>query len=333
MFRHVIAPARFFSQVPNEIIRHPRLSSDAVRLLAWQLSLPDGADEALSKSARRAGIKRTAFQKAKRLLLGEGYLHEWRRQGEGGRWQTVQLVSNVALTPEEARAAWQGDNGPSPAATSPAAGEPAGRSVGRQPRRKTGKKTSHPPVLPVADALVADDADDADDPPTEHTPAAAEAEALLLSLPRTEPRLTPMTRRKAAKWAPLAARWLDRGLSYEQIRETLISGLDTARSPLGVLLWRLKNCLPEVQSPPPPPTAAPRVAGMRECTGRGHAYPRLFAPRADEPECRVCSADGDGIGDGESGPPPRAEGPGFRAYLSARRGEVPTPVPAPADSA
>jgi hypothetical protein len=314
MFRHVIAPARFFSQLPNEIIRHPRLSSDAVRLLAWQLSLPEGADEPLSKSARRAGIKRIAFQKAKRLLLAEGYLHEWRRQGDGGRWQTVQLVSNVALTPEEARAAWQGENGPSPATTSPAAGEPATRPVGSQPRKNTTEKTSHPPASdPVSDPP----------PATPPAPVEVQAEALLLSLSRDEPRLRPMTPRKAAKWAPLAARWLDQGLSHEEIRATLTSDLDTARSPLGVLLWRLKHALPEVVPALPAP-AAPRVAQMRECTGREHAHPRLFMPRADEPECGACAD-----GHMSSGPPPRTgEGPGFRAYLRARHGSARVPTPA-----
>jgi hypothetical protein len=104
MLRHAIAPARFFTQVPNDIIRHPRLSSDAVRLLTWQLSLPEGADEALSRTAARAGIGKCAFLRAKGELKAEGYLHEWREQGVRGLWSTVQLVSNVPLTGEEAAA-------------------------------------------------------------------------------------------------------------------------------------------------------------------------------------------------------------------------------------
>ena len=56
MLRHVIAPSRFYSQLPNDILRHPRLSAAAVRLLAWQLSLPLDAKESLSRTAERARI-------------------------------------------------------------------------------------------------------------------------------------------------------------------------------------------------------------------------------------------------------------------------------------
>ncbi|MFJ9612638.1 hypothetical protein [Streptomyces noursei] len=113
--------------MPNEIIRHPRLSSDAVRLLTWQLSLPEGTDEPLSVTAKRAGIKKTAFIRAKRELSAEGYLHEWRRQGPAGRWSTVQLVSNVPLGAAEAAEARDGR----PADGIPAVGEPMGQTVGR----------------------------------------------------------------------------------------------------------------------------------------------------------------------------------------------------------
>ncbi|MGH3312766.1 MAG: hypothetical protein ACRDP3_19660 [Streptomyces sp.] len=328
MFRHVIAPARFFSRVPNEIIRHPRLSSDSVRLLAWQLSLPDGADEPLSKSARRAGIKRTAYQNAKRQLIAEGYLHEWRRQGEGGHWRTHQLISNVALTAEEARAAWnpqytpatptpttltapapttsaptaQAPTTPAPAATSPTIGQPTGRSRGsQQPRKNTREKTPHPPASPLI---------------------LAEAEALLLSLGRTEPRLA-MSARKAARWAPFAAQWFARDVPPTQIREVLIQGLGTARSPLGALRWRLEHSVPDAPTAPAPPPTTPRVALMRECEGGGHDRPRLFSPSADETECPGC------LSVAEAGPPrPRTEGPGFRAYLATRARTAKVPATA-----
>ncbi|MBP2403991.1 hypothetical protein SNS2_2257 [Streptomyces netropsis] len=52
MLRHVIAPERFFTQVSNEIIRHPRLSANAVRLLMWQLSLPESVDGPQWEEAR-----------------------------------------------------------------------------------------------------------------------------------------------------------------------------------------------------------------------------------------------------------------------------------------
>ncbi|AXK32963.1 hypothetical protein DVA86_10170 [Streptomyces armeniacus] len=313
MFRHVTAPARYFSQLPNEIIRHPRLTSDAVRLLAWQLSLPGGANEPLSRTAARAGIGKTAFQRAKRQLLDEGYLHEWRRQGERGRWRTVQLISNVVVSAADARALWDGGivTAPKPtqkatpapvppavpaaqppAAALPAAGPPTGQAVGRQPRTNTTEYTPHPP-------------DDAS--------RLAEAEALLRSLGSHEPRLV-MPARKARAWAPLAAEWLASCLSPELIRQTLTHGLDKARSPLGALRWRLEHALPEQSYGPPPPqprAPEPRIARMRECTG-AHTQPRLFAPSsADDELCPGCRDTP------TAAAPP---GPGLRAFRTARAG-------------
>lgn len=142
MLRHAIAPARFFSQVPNEIIRHPRLGSDAVRLLLWQLSLAPGADEPLSESARRAGVKKSGFQRAKEELKAEGFLHEWREQKVRGRWGTVQLVSNVPLTAEEAVLV---RDGVPPTDVPPAVGQPTRRVVGRYPEQTDQDNTPNLP--------------------------------------------------------------------------------------------------------------------------------------------------------------------------------------------
>ncbi|MEV5137165.1 hypothetical protein AB0K71_10890 [Streptomyces syringium] len=142
MLRHVSPPTRFFTQVSNEIIRHPRLSAAAVRLLTWQLSLPDGADEALGVTAERAGIKKTAFTQAKRELVAEGYLHEWSEQVEKGQWVTVQLISNVPLTAEEATA--ERNPGASPTAAEPTVGEPTPRSVGRSQEETCRGDHRHP---------------------------------------------------------------------------------------------------------------------------------------------------------------------------------------------
>lgn len=155
MYRHAIPPARFFSQMPNEIIRHPRLSSYAVRLLLWQPSLPDSANEPLYESAQRAWIKKAAFNRAKRELLAEGYLHEWRRQDGSGRRYRPQVISNVPLTVGETLAVRDGrvpdlQPKPQPTAAEPAVGEPVPRAVGRSPKNTEGH-TSHPPHHPLAD--------------------------------------------------------------------------------------------------------------------------------------------------------------------------------------
>ncbi|GAB2797835.1 hypothetical protein [Streptomyces daliensis] len=284
MHRHVIAPTRFYSQLPNDIIRHPRLSANAVRLLAWQLSLPEGSDEPLWKTAERAGIGKIAFQRAKSQLRAECYLYEWRCQGEGGRWTTVQLVANVPLSPEEAHAARY------PAAVTPAAGAPTGREPAPQPRRTPEENTSHPDVGHEAEA---------------------EAEALLLSLGRAAPHLA-MPVAKARRWAPLVAPWLALGLPAAELRRTLVSGLERARSPLGALRWRLEHALPAVPdgaAGPPPPE--PRVAAMRECAGP-HTQPLLFTPVGDEEQCPGCrTARAESASD-------RGSGAGLAAFRAAR---------------
>ncbi|MGW1196867.1 hypothetical protein ACWD4B_13665 [Streptomyces sp. NPDC002536] len=236
MFRHVIAPTRFFSQVPNEIIRHPRLSSDAVRLLLWQLSLPEGANEPLYESAKRAGIKKTAFLRAKRELAGEGYLHDWRRQDRAGRWSRSQLVSNVPLTAEQAVAVR--DTG-QPTAPEPAVGEPGARPVGRSLDNNTGENTSHHPDRRGTQALAA--------------------------AVHGDPRLR-LSSRDVRQLAPLASEWLARGATPQELREALTSGLpDRIHSPAAItrdrLLRKMPDPLPErtrrIPVPARPPVASP----------------------------------------------------------------------------
>ncbi|MFF1568906.1 hypothetical protein ACFVY1_36545 [Streptomyces sp. NPDC058293] len=100
IYRHSIAPTRAFTQLSNELIRHPRLSSDAVRLLTWQLSLPDGSREPLSRTAERARIGGCAFTRAKRELKAEGFVHERRMQGPNGRWIGCVQGSGVRVRPD-----------------------------------------------------------------------------------------------------------------------------------------------------------------------------------------------------------------------------------------
>ncbi|MEU3756315.1 hypothetical protein AB0H17_26710 [Streptomyces olivoreticuli] len=252
MLKHAIAPARFFSQVPNEIIRHPRLSSDAVRLLTWQLSLPDGVDQRLSKTAEQAGIKKTAFTRAKRELAAEGYFHEWRGQGAGGLWRTRQLVSNVPLTEEQALAVRDGVTPPSGAP--PAVGQPTAPAAGRSQEENTGENTSHPLAERGARALVA--------------------------VCHAERRLR-LSGRDVKELAPLAGEWLSRGATLSEMREALTDGLPEAvRSPVGILRDRLTRKMPE-----PAPEPVPRPKPLRACGG---GCGRMIRPVADETECRDC---------------------------------------------
>ncbi|MFF3685285.1 hypothetical protein [Streptomyces sp. NPDC002187] len=273
MFRHVIPPARFYSQVPNDLIRHPRLNSDAFRLLSWQLSLPADKHESLSATAERAGIKPKAFQRAKQQLRDEGYFHEWKEQGPGGLWRTRQLVSNVPLTAEEvARLREAAPVEPAPTAPEPAAGErtvgePKDPSVGRHPEEAPGVNTSNPPPPDQADT---------------------EARQLVAALRELDPRLC-VPRGMLRQLAALAAQWLRLGHTPEAVRDGIRRGLpavgESIHRPGGLVRYLLRE-VPPVEAPPEPP----KVALMRECTGE-HTQPRLFRPVADEGLCPDCRQD------------------------------------------
>ncbi|EST38565.1 hypothetical protein N566_06780 [Streptomycetaceae bacterium MP113-05] len=338
MLRHVIAPAHAFAQIPNVILRHPRLSSDAKNLLNWQLSLPRDEKQCLSDTARQAGIRKCAFQKAKRQLLDEGFLHQWTVQKDGGLFATIQLISNTPLSAKEALAVRDGLQ-PTPGAAhlatkadappsdrKPAAGEPTDQAVGRQPQENTEKNTHQPaPSAPERAAEVAaEPPQDQAEPGTtsdgaqrsgESSTRLLDAEAFLHSLGRDDARLS-LPRHTARRLAPLAVDWLDTGLPRDQLRHTLTQGLADARSTVALLRWRLANALPDAPPPPPSgPRPQPRLSGMRECRTR-HTQPRLFTPTpgSDDDLCPNCRTATGAPGDD----PEPLDAPGFTAFLSAR---------------
>ncbi|SPE57762.1 hypothetical protein SNS2_3416 [Streptomyces netropsis] len=290
MLRHVIAPARFFSQVPNEIIRHPRLSANAVRLLLWQLSLPDGVHQPLWESAERARIGKRSFTLAKRQLVAEGYLFEWKEQSEGGQWSTTQMVSNVCLTAAQAVTARDGLPAVAPPTDAiPAIGEPKARSVGRS-QDNTGAKTDHPPTRPAAEVP----SRTAEVTPSQvPAPLVERGAQALAALSHTERRLR-LTGSDVRALAPLAGEWLLRGATLRDLRDDLTAGLpERVHSAAGLLRDRLLRKMPEVPSfaeQEPLTCAVPRAADMRECQGE-HTQPRLFTPVAGERLCPACRQD------------------------------------------
>ncbi|MDQ0992655.1 hypothetical protein [Streptomyces sp. V3I7] len=284
MLRHAIAPARHFSQVPNDIIRHPRLSSDAVRLLTWQLSLPAKAKESLSRTAERARIGKCAFGRAKRELKAEGYLHEWREQGVRGLWATVQLVSNMPLSAEEAAAVRASGvqevvsvSAAVPADEFPTVGEPVGRVVGRHPEKPVRENTS----LPPATVSVSEE---------QHL---ASARQVVESLGDLDSRLR-MPRGMFPQLAALVAEWLASGHTAadvrEQVRRALPGRERRIHRPGGLVRYVLREVPPPPPVPAPAPTSPrlPRVAQMRECESGRHTQPLLFQPVEDEVLCRGC---------------------------------------------
>lgn len=250
MLRHVIAPARFFTQTPNDLIRHPRLSGTAVRLLQWALSLPPGSRETLTSIGEKMPEGRDAFRKARRQLEAEGYVHTRRRQHpETGYWQTRVLVSNVPLRePQEVDAAFAATDRAQPAdradpaarlapvaAAAPAAPKGGNPTAGEPEDRALGGSTlQHSPKW--------ENIPNPDDPDDRHLGRAAR---LLHRLAEHEAQLRLGTA-EAAALAPLAARWLTGGVSETRLRAALTEGLPPVgvKAPAAFLAHRLTAGLP-----------------------------------------------------------------------------------------
>ncbi|MEF9884507.1 hypothetical protein [Streptomyces sp. P9-A4] len=308
IYRNVISPPRAFTQFSHELIRHPRLRSDAVRLLTWQLSLPRGARENLSRTAERAGIGATAFTRAKRQLMDEGFVHERRVQGPGGRWVTQQLVSSRPLTSDQAakllaRTPLRTSPDPAspqvapgrgtPVAGDPAVGAPTPPSADRHPDKDPGEETSYlPPDGGDASAPVA--VAEPEEPAAAASPHLDDARALIGALPLLSPVLRHIPPGMREELTRLAARWLDAGHTSADVHEHVLRGLPGAGTPVhrpGGLIRYLLRDVPARELPRPAPTGtrlSPRLEGARECLSGTHTHPMLFRPVTDETLCPDC---------------------------------------------
>ncbi|MFE5656728.1 hypothetical protein ACFQ9H_11170 [Streptomyces sp. NPDC056517] len=314
IYRHFNAPSHAYSQFSHEIIRHPRLTSDAVRLLTWQLSLPQDAHESLSATAQRARIGGYAFTRAKRQLKEEGFVHERRVQGPGGRWATQQLVSSTPLTSGEAAQLLLARTPlfactdlvtpqvvPSP--RKPAAGQPTTPSTDGHPDKHLRKDTSNLPGEPTEPAKAVDVPAPAPVPadvPADGTPTSPrieDARALVGALPLLSPALRHIPPGMRDELARLAARWLDAGHSSADVHKHVLRGLPGTGTPVhrpgGLVRYLLRDVPPRTLPTPPAPTPtrirlSVRLEGTRECTGH-HTQPMLFRPLADETLCAECA--------------------------------------------
>ncbi|MFF2135182.1 hypothetical protein [Streptomyces sp. NPDC058193] len=299
MLRHAIAPSRRFTKASHDVVRHARLTSDAKILLLAVQGLPDDqAGRPLGEHARRLGITGRAYQKAKELLVAHGYVHEWREQGERGRWVTEQLLSNVPLAPEEAASLRQGPAEGPPSALEPAVGEPAGRVVGPQVPVDEEQEKNFPRPPSEAEPEAEPEATPDAGPPDLRSETgaglgaeAAEGERVLLSLRHVRRELY-LGVREARGLAELAARWLLRGVSADELRRVLTSELprEGVRSAVGFLRFRLLHKMPPELPVEAAPQAAgpPRVPELLTCAAASEGEEHVFRPVADETECRDC---------------------------------------------
>ncbi|MYX13942.1 hypothetical protein GTY67_11020 [Streptomyces sp. SID8374] len=307
MLRHAIAPSSGWTKAPHTVVRSRRMNSDAKILLLYVQGLPESATERpLGELARKLDMKGRSYQQAKKQLVEHGYVHEWRSQGDGGRWLTEQLFSNTPLTRDEAKAVRarltpnadrlrQAEQPcPPPSTQSPTVGEPTPRPAGGyEPEEEHHvENTPHPPSEPEQQTKAAREQTPAqqveEEPPP---PQLTRAERVLLSLRHSRRELL-LGVGEARTLAVEAAKWLERGLSESELRHALLAEPPEAgvRSAFGFLRHRLTHKCPVPPAPaappePPPPPVKPLIV----CTGtEDEEEEHLFRPLGDETECADC---------------------------------------------
>ncbi|MEU2243226.1 hypothetical protein ABZ572_27855 [Streptomyces sp. NPDC018338] len=289
MLRHAIAPVRSYTKVSNEILRSRRMNNDAKVLLLVVQSLPEkDRYDALGAYAEALGLTPRQYRNARKDLIANGYLHEWKWQNDRGRWVTDQLTSNVTLTSDEAIALRDGGSPAEP----PSERDPMVGSLGTRKVRTykpveedCGKTPPHPP----SQADPEREPDPEGDPPVkDDDPELILAERLLLSLRHSHRDLL-LGVREARGLADQAAEWLRRGIPAADLRRALTAYLPSngVRSAVGFLRHRLTEKMPP---PADPAASAPEApAGpvpLIACEGPG--APHVFRPAADETHCGPC---------------------------------------------
>jgi hypothetical protein len=200
--------------------------------------------------------------------------------------RSLQLVSNVPLTAEEAAVVHSAEGFPAggagavspqvtPSGQDRAAGQPTGRTIGRHPEPNTRENTSHHPARANSEMADADpgiprpedrpEGEQAPEPPAaDHLvpdSPAAQARSFIGELPGLDPRLL-VPRGMVAELIDLAARWLEAGHRLADARTAVRSGLpgrdQTIRKPGGLVRYLLRDVPPVLPTP-----TVPRAAGLR----------------------------------------------------------------------
>jgi predicted transcriptional regulator len=78
-----------FSQIPNDAIRDPRISSNAFRLLAYLMSHQDGYEITYEQIERQTGLGRKAINSARDQLIQLGWVLTERPKRNDGKFASV----------------------------------------------------------------------------------------------------------------------------------------------------------------------------------------------------------------------------------------------------
>ncbi|WP_156727862.1 helix-turn-helix domain-containing protein [Streptomyces apocyni] len=232
------ARTRCFTVLGNEVLRDRRLSFTARGLLAYMLSLPDGAREDVRTLAdKNPGLGRRGIAKALDELIEYGYyVRRTARDQDSGQ---VRTETHVFDTPHTAA-------GAAPLPASAGTGEAGSGKTGASPQEEKNpeKEPTHPAPVPEATGRGA---------------------ALLARLGRAEPKLT-LSAADALALAPLATPWLRAGVSELEARALLTAGLPpVVHSARALLANRLVRKLPAPRTQRDSAAPAAPPAECAEC--------------------------------------------------------------------
>jgi hypothetical protein len=257
----------FFTKVPNATARDHGLSFTARGVLAYLLSLQDGAREDIHTLAGKSVEGRKAIAAALNELQERGYLARKVVRGDHG-----QITTDVVLYDLRDGASSQ----VAPVTALAASGGPVAASSATNPIEDQVENSPLP--TPVAAAPVAELA-----PEGRAGGEISRSETLLAEVARSDRRLY-LSAKDVKRLAPLVEMWFERGADKRLISETLTVGLpERVQHPAGLLRKRLEEKMPQ---------AAPAVPLAAVQTVRHHCpvCERLKAPAAPEGLCEHCRA-------------------------------------------
>ncbi|MFC4035754.1 hypothetical protein ACFO3J_30420 [Streptomyces polygonati] len=267
------ARTRAFTVLGNDVLRDRRLSFTARGILAYLLSLPDGAREDVRTLAdNNPGVGRRGVANAVDELIALGYYV--RHTGRDGVSGQVRTETHVFDTPQPPGAPLPVRPGTGRVAVGKTGTFPKGKkNPGEEPTRPWPEARPQPPSGGPAVAAAAAAAETWQGRPEAQesrearawTDALARGAALLARLTAAEPKLALSTADSLAL-APLAVRWVEDGVPEPEARSLLTSGLPpVVHSARALLANRLVRKLPAPRTPHDQAAPAPALPECATC--------------------------------------------------------------------
>ncbi|GGQ06960.1 hypothetical protein GCM10010140_41450 [Streptosporangium pseudovulgare] len=252
-----------YTRIPNSVLRDRRLSFTARGMLVFLLSLPEGArQDAHTLADQHPGLGRRGVSKALNELVALGYyIRRTIRDPATGRIRTETTVYDTPQR-DAAEAA--------PMTATPATGAPATGAAVTSPEGVNNWSKEKPPSLEgSSDAWTPNNTDNShnisEKPANANiskSPDSSASMAVIASFRGADARLT-VRAEDIPKVAALVDEWFARGADAAVIRTAVTSGMPfgVLRSPLGFILYRLRDRMPT----PPAPVAARPAAECDDC--------------------------------------------------------------------